>query len=401
VPEAALRPVWAEIDLGAVRHNVGVLRRVTGTDVCAVVKADAYGHGAVAVARAAIEGGAKWLGVAVIEEGVELRRVGIGAPVLVLSEPSPAGMQEAAVHDLSIAVYTKAGIEAAEAAAAKLGKILDVHLKIDSGMHRVGADPGDVLSLAQLVNGFAHLRLGSVWTHLAVADGLEDEDRLFTEAQIHIYDEALALLAASGIEVPMRHAANSAGAIAHRSSRYDLVRCGIALYGELPVPGFAQYLDEVGEHLIPVMSLKANVGLVRRLSAGERPSYGRKRALPTDSTVVVAPIGYADGFPRALFDRQGTVLVGGRRRPLAGTVTMDQIIIDCGAEGDVAVGDEVVLIGRQGEASLSASDWAETLGTISYEVLCGIGPRVHRVVVDHSRAEESMDAGGESVVIPR
>jgi alanine racemase len=299
---------------------------------------------------------------------------------------------------LSIAVYTRAGIEAAEAAAARLGRTLDVHLKIDSGMHRVGADPPDVLDLAQLLSGCDHLHLGSVWTHLAVADGLDKEDKRFTATQLHVYDDALALLAASGIEVRMRHAANSAGAIAYPSARYDLVRCGIALYGELPVRDFAQYLEERGEHLLPVLSLKARIGQVRRLAAGERPSYGRKRALPEDSTVAVVPLGYADGVPRAWFDRQGTVLVGGRHRPLAGTVTMDQIVIDCGSENDVAVGDEVVLIGRQADASLSASDWADKLGTISYEVLCGIGQRVPRVVVDHGGgAEESMSAGTSAV----
>jgi alanine racemase len=160
-----------------------------------------------------------------------------------------------------------------------------------------------------------------------------------------------------------------------------MVRCGIAIYGELPSPELAPLLEESGEKLLPVMSLKARVVLARALSAGERPSYGRRKALREDSVVAVVPLGYADGVPRAWFDCGGTVLVGGHHRPLAGTVTMDQIVIDCGAGSGVDVGDEVVLIGRQGEASLGASDWAAALGTISYEVLCGIGPRVTRVFV--------------------
>jgi alanine racemase len=169
-----------------------------------------------------------------------------------------------------------------------------------------------------------------------------------------------------------------------------MVRCGIALYGELPAPELAGTLAP-GEALRPVMSLKARVVFVRNLRAGERPSYGRKRALPEDSVVAVVPIGYADGVPRAWFDKLGTVLVGGKPRPLAGTVTMDQIVIDCGLNSGVAVGDEVVLIGRQGAASLSASDWASALGTISYEVLCGIGPRVPRVIVERGPDPESQD----------
>ncbi len=398
--EASLRPVWAEIDLDAVRHNAGVMKRVAApAALCAVVKADAYGHGAVAVARAAIEGGATWLGVAVAEEGVELREAGITAPVLVLSEPPPEAMVEAVSNGLVLTVYTWAGIAAAESAAASVGtsKKIDVHLKVDTGMHRVGADPEEVLTLAAAVCESPHLRLGSVWTHLAVAEGLGEEDRSFTSEQIRRYDEVLAQLESAGIAVPMRHAANSAGAIAHPASRYDMVRCGISLYGELPAPELAPYLDAAGAGLSPVMSLKARVVLVRELSAGERPSYGRRRALSEDSVVAVIPLGYADGVPRAWFDRDGTVLVGGQHRPLAGTVTMDQIVIDCGADSGVKVGDEVVLIGRQGGASLSASDWADLLGTISYEVLCGIGPRVTRVIVGElgGDPEESMSGNND------
>lgn len=381
--EASLRPVWVEVDLDAVRHNAGLLKRVVGNAslLCAVVKADAYGHGAVPVAQAALAGGASWLGVAVVEEGVELRRAGITAPVLVLSEPPPEAMAEAVAHELIPTVYSASGIAAADAAAADGGRTVSVHLKVDTGMHRVGADPDEILPLAKAVSGTRNLILGSVWTHFAVAEGVTEEDRAFTLAQTRLYDEVLASLAAAGIEVPLRHAANSAGALAHSGSRYDMVRCGIAIYGELPAPELAGVLPP-GTSLRPVMSLKARVSFVRRLRAGDRPSYGRKRPLAEDSVVAVVPIGYADGVPRAWFDRLGTVLVGGQPRHLAGTVTMDQIVVDCGPRGTVAVGDEVVLIGRQGSATLGASDWATALGTISYEVLCGIGPRVPRVVVE-------------------
>lgn len=389
-----MRPVWAEIDLAAVRHNVQALRRISGTDLCAVVKADGYGHGAVAIANAALEAGAEWLGVAVSEEGMELRRSGITAPVLVLSEPTADEMVLATSNGLPFAVYTQEGITAAENAARQTGRVADVHLKVDSGMHRVGAEPADVPVLARAITESPHLHLGSVWTHLAVADGVTEEDRAFTAHQVDLYNEVLFNVAASGIDVPMRHAANSAGAIAYPDARFDMIRCGIALYGQPPAPELVPLLGDLGVDLKPVLSLKAQVSQVRELDAGERPSYGRRRALPEDSTVAVIPVGYADGLPRAYFERGGTVLVGGRRRPLAGTVTMDQTVVDCGPDSGVAVGDEVVLIGSQGRETLTATDWAEVLGTISYEVLCGIGQRVPRVLVDHrAGVEDEMDRG--------
>ena len=228
--------------------------------------------------------------VAVVEEGVELRQAGITAPVLVLSEPPPDAMAEAVRNGLVPTVYTTAGIDAAEAAASANSfsarsprraaeRKVDVHLKVDTGMHRVGADPAEVVDLARAVCGSPHLSLGSVWTHLAVAEGTGDEDRSFTSEQIRRYDEVLSELGRAGIAVPVRHAGNSAGAIAHPTSRYDMVRSGIAIYGELPAPELAPLLEAAGEKLLPVMSLKASVVLARRLGAGERPSYGRRRAL--------------------------------------------------------------------------------------------------------------------------
>ncbi|MGH8995403.1 MAG: alanine racemase, partial [Acidimicrobiales bacterium] len=207
------------------------------------------------------------------------------------------------------------------------------------------------------------------------------EDREFTDLQLSRFEAHLAELEARGVRPALRHAANSAGTIAHPRARFDMVRTGIALYGELPHPSMAAALATAGDGaaLRPVMSLRSQVVAVRRLDAGERPSYGRLRPLPEASTVATVPVGYADGVPRRLFDNGGEVLIGGRRRPLAGAVTMDQIVVDCGAD-DVAVGDEVVLIGPQGDGHIGASEWAERLGTISYEVLTGIGPRVPRVV---------------------
>ena len=382
------RPVWAEIDLGAVRHNASLLGRVAAPGaLCAVVKADGYGHGAIAVARAALEGGASWLAVATPEEGVQLLDAGIAAPVLVLSEPPAEAMVDVVGRGLTLALYSPGAIHAAGLASTRAGVVTDVHVKVDTGMHRVGAAPAELLEVVQAVAAEPSLRFAALWTHFPVADGIEDEDRSFTEAQIRSLGEARDLLARAGHEPPMLHAANSAGALAYPAARLDMARCGIALYGVPPFPvvdpAVARVMDSTGARALrPVLSLRAKVTLVRRLDAHERPSYGRLYALQAPSTVATVPLGYADGVPRRYFTLGGTVLVGGRRRPLAGMVTMDQILVDCGPVDDVAVGDDVVLIGEQGSESLTAPQWATMLGTISHEVFCGIGPRVPRVVVD-------------------
>jgi alanine racemase len=382
------RPAWAEIDVGAVRHNARLLLRLASpAALCAVVKADAYGHGSVPVARAALEGGAQWLAVALVEEGVTLRHAGIEAPVLVLSEPPAEAMTAVVEHRLTATVDTPEGVAAAARAADRAGTVVDVHLKVDTGMHRVGAEPSEVVGLAAAVAAAPGLRFAALWSHLSVADEIGDEDRAFTAGQLRLLADARAALRSAGLDPPMVHVANSAGAIAHRASHHDMVRCGIALYGVVPVPELAPVLADDpaldgGELLRPVLSLRALVSHVRWLDAGERPSYGRRRPLETRSLVATVPIGYADGVPRRYAAAGGTVLIGGRRCPLAGTVTMDQIVVDCGPDASVSVGDEVVLIGRQGPESLTVWDWATVLGTIGNEVLTEIGCRVPRVVVD-------------------
>lgn len=382
------RPAWAEVDLDAVRHNVVLLGQVSGprTKVCAVVKADGYGHGAVPVARAALEAGAAWLAVALVEEGVALRAAGLDAPVLVLSEPPPEAMAIVVAHDLTTTVATRGGVAALAAAArrAGTGRPVPVHVKVDTGMHRVGVAPEDAADLAADVAA-AGLRLEGLWTHLAVAEDLAEEARAFTAEQLARFDAALAAVRRAGHRPEVVHVANSAGTIAHPGSRFDLVRVGIALYGILPDERLGPMLAELtgGRSLRPVLSLRARISAVRDLPAGARPSYGRRRPLPEAARVATVPLGYADGVPRRLFDTGGAVLVGGRRRPLAGTVTMDQVVVDCGPSDrcPVEVGDEVVLLGRQGDEEVTAAEWAAALGTIAYEVVCGIGARVPRLTV--------------------
>jgi alanine racemase len=360
-----------------------VLRRLAApAALCVVVKADGYGHGAEAVGRAALDGGATWLAVALVEEGAALRAAGFECPLLLLSEPPPASMGDVVGARLTPTVYSRAGVRALADAAESARAVVDVHVKVDTGMHRVGADPEEVAEIVGAVVGASHLRFAGLWTHFAVADGTAEEDRLFTATQLRRFAEVRGALEDAGLRAPLVHVANSAGAICHPEARLDLVRCGIAAYGLTPAPELAGLAPDVVGQLRPALSLRARVSLVRTLDAGECPSYGRRYPLPETSVVATVPIGYADGVPRRAFDTGLTVLLGGRHRPLAGSVTMDQILVDCGPDPDVAPGDEVVLIGTQGNETVTAWDWARRLGTIAYEVVCGIGPRVPRVLVD-------------------
>ena len=369
-----MRPVWAEVDLGALSRNVARLRAVAApAALCAVVKADGYGHGAVPCARAALAGGADVLAVALVAEGVELREAGIDAVVMVLSQASHDELDLLVAHDLDATVYTAAGVADLAEAAARAGRgperPVRVHLKVDTGMHRVGAQPEEAVPLALAIQGDPGLDLRSVFTHCAVADEPEDP---FTSLQIERFRRVLDDLAAAAIDVPCVHAANTAGAIDHPEARLDLVRCGIGIYGIPPAPVLAGRVE-----LEPVMALKARVSHVKRVAAGEGISYGLRYRPEVETTIATVPLGYADGLPRRLGANGGQVLIGGVLRPIAGSVTMDQILVDCG-DDPVAVGDEVVLIGAQGDQRVSAQDWADRLDTIAYEIVCGVSPRVPR-----------------------
>ncbi|MGH9294117.1 MAG: alanine racemase [Acidimicrobiales bacterium] len=373
--EGAPGRAWVEIDLAAISHNVAALAEIAApAHLCAVVKADAYGHGAVACAVAALEAGASELAVAIPEEGIELREAGIEAPILLLSEPGDDAMAEAFARALTPTLYTGSGVAAAGRAADGSGRGWPVEVKVDTGMHRVGAAPGEVAAVVAAVMRHDALSFAGLWTHLAVAD---EVDNSFTKVQLDRFAAVRSALAEAGHRPGRVHAANSAGAISWPDSRLDVVRCGIAIYGHAPSPAVAPML---GRHLLrPALSFKARVALVRSFEAGERFSYGLARPLEADGVVATVPVGYADGLPRAYFERGGEVLVGGRRCRLAGAVTMDQIVVDCGAGASVQPGDEVVLIGHQGGDEITAEEWAHRLGTIQYEVVTRIGPRVPRI----------------------
>lgn len=370
------RWAWAEIDVDAIAHNVVVMREMAApASVWAVVKGDGYGHGGVRVARAALAAGAEGLGVALVDEGVALRQAGIDAPILVLSEQPPEQATAIVSHRLTPTVYSVRYVDALVAAgAAGVG----VHLKVDTGMQRVGARPEDVPAVVRAIDDSeGAVTLAGVFTHLAVAD---EPSRGVSAEQLAAFDAVLREISDIHGEVPVVHAANSAAAMVEADARRSLVRLGIAMYGISPGPG----VDDLARDLRPAMALKARVSFVKRVAAGSHVSYGWRHRFDRDTNVATLPLGYADGVPRrmgTLPDRPGAdVLIGGRRCPIVGVVTMDQLMVDVG-DAAVAVGDEAVLIGRQGSETIRAEDWAERLGTIGYEVVCGVSARVPRVTV--------------------
>jgi len=360
-----MRPTWIEIDLGAVRENVAALvAAVRPARVCAVVKADGYGHGDVPVAEAARDSGAEWLAVALVAEGARLREAGIEGPILLLSEPFPEEVSEIVRWELTPTVYRESFVDAlSDVAPAGY----PTHLKVDTGMHRVGATPQEAGRLATLIEQKG-LRLEGVWTHLAVSE----EDADFTAEQTQQMMGFLGGLAAGGIVPAMLHAANTGGALGHPDAHLDMVRAGIGIYGLRPSPGFHPEVP-----LRPAMRVVSHVSFLQRLPASERLSYGRIRPLPAEATVATVPIGYADGVSRRLGAEGGEVLIRGKRYPFAGSVTMDQVLIDMG-DDPVEVGDEVVLMGAQGDEEITAEEWAERLDTIVYEIVCGFGHRIPR-----------------------
>jgi alanine racemase len=349
--------------------------------LCCVVKADAYGHGAPLVARVVLDAGADWLGVAIIDEGIELRESGVSEPILVQAEAAPAALKDGLVNTLTLTVGSLQGARDLVKVAEKLGGVHKVHVKVDTGMHRMGVDPSQIDVVVDTLRASASIDLEGLFTHFGVADGASSEDRAFTRGQIELFDEIANSLKARGDCPRVLHLANSAGAMAYPQSRQSMVRTGLAIYGLYTQAWLSGALEEKGLDLRTVMTVRARVSAVRRLEAGKRPSYGRLRALASASSVATVPFGYADGYPRRLFNAGAQVLINGARYPLAGVVTMDQLVIDCGQE-PVEVGDDVVLLGRQGEEEISAEELADLAGTITHEIICGFGARVPRVLVD-------------------
>ncbi len=366
----AWRPTWVEVDLGAIAANVAALKaQAAAPRLMAVVKADGYGHGMVPAARAALAGGADWLAVALVEEGQTLRAAGVDAPVLVLTEPPPGAAGALLDARLTPTVYSPEFTAALDREARDRGGArVGVHLKLDTGMRRVGVPPAQWEDALRRVGAAEGLHLEGLWSHFAVAD---EPDHPFIAHQAREFRRGLALAASLGLRPEFAHLCNSAGTLHLHDEHHDMVRPGLAVYGLEPAPGLAG-----ATRLRPALTWRSQLSFVKRVAAGEAVSYGLRWTAPRETTIGSVPAGYADGVTRALSDR-GQVLLRGRRVPIAGTVCMDQFLVDAG-ELPVAAGDEVVLIGAQGDAAVTADDWAAWLGTINYEVVCGIGKRVPR-----------------------
>jgi len=370
------RPTVAEVNLACIARNMQAIRRVVGPDceILGVVKADAYGHGAIPVARIALNNGATWLGVALVEEGIALRRSGIIVPILVLAQLFPAQAQAALRYNLSCATATYEFAEALSNAAVKEGKKAKCHVKVDTGMGRIGVYPTQAVSFVKRIAMLPNIEIEGIFTHLATA---EDEDRTFLYRQLSLFDDTISALRHNGIQVQYCHAANSVAAVTVPEARFDIVRPGIFLYGLTPLHGERARRLRTELDILPALSLKTRVGFVKRLPRGASIGYGATYTLDKDSTIATLPIGYADGFPRAL-SNCGEVLVRGNRFPVVGRVCMDECMVSAD-DFEVDVEDEVVLIGRQGKEEIAAEDVAEKADTVAHEILCGISRRVPRV----------------------
>ncbi|MFZ5651700.1 MAG: alanine racemase [Bacillota bacterium] len=368
-------PTWAEIDLDALAHNLSEIRRVTdpGAGVMAVVKANGYGHGAVQVSRAALSGGASRLAVARSSEGAEIREAGIADPILVMGYTPPEAISEVAEYKLEQCVY---GVEYAGMVndlAGRLGVRIPVHIKVDTGMGRLGVLAGSEGAVDQIkkIASQPNLEAIGIFTHFASADATDKSYALF---QLEAFVSLLEALGREGLEFELRHCANSAAIAEMPESAMNLVRAGISLYGLYP----SEEVDRGRVDLKPVMTFKTTVAQVKNVPAGTCISYGCTYVTPGPTVIATLPVGYADGYSR-LLSSKGQVLVRGRRAPVVGRVCMDQCMIDVGTIEGVSPGEEVVLFGRQGGRILPVEEVARWMGTINYEVVCLVSGRVPRI----------------------
>ncbi|MBD2104370.1 alanine racemase [Leptolyngbya sp. FACHB-261] len=363
---------WVEVDLNALEHNVRALRGLLkpSTELLAVVKADAYGHGAVTVSQSALAAGATWLGVATLPEGLELRAAGIPAPILLLGATNtPEEVQAVAQAQLQPTICTpKQALTYAETLATPLA----VHLKIDTGMSRLGTSWQSALEFVQLVQRLPNLKIASIYSHLATAD---DPNPALMQLQQQRFEQVVAQVRSAGLTEQRLHLANSAATLADPDLHYDLVRTGLALYGLYSAPHLSLHVD-----LRPVLQVRARITQVKTIAPGTGVSYGHLFVASQETRVATVAIGYADGVPRLLSNRLQAI-VRGVRVPQIGAITMDQCMIDVTAVPDAQEGEVVTFLGEDGAEQISAEDWAEALGTISWEILCGFKHRLPRVTV--------------------
>ena len=379
-PVATL-PALAEIDLAAVRSNVAELDRIAGrAEVMAVVKADAYGHGLVPCAQAALAGGATWLGVAQLDEGLALRRAGVGGRLLSWLHVPGEPFDQALLADIDLSVSAGWALAEIRAAAVQTGRVARIHLKADTGLSRNGCQPADwpdLLAATAAAQAEGTVEVVGVWSHLACGD---EPQHPTVRAQRELFQQMAAAAERAGLRIQLRHLANSAATLTDPAAHFDLVRPGIAVYGLSPVPDLG---DPAAYGLVPAMTLRGRLAGVKQVPAGEGVSYGHEYHTERDTTLALVPLGYADGVPRSASNR-GETLVAGRRRRIAGRVCMDQYVVDLGDGSDAAAarpGDDAVLFGSGAQGEPTAQDWAEAAGTISYEIVTRIGSRVPRAYI--------------------
>ena len=377
VPAPAGASAWVSIDLDAIRDNVAELvRRAAPAQVLAVVKADAYGHGLVDSARAALAGGASWLGVAQLAEALRLREAGITAPLLTWLFAPGADIGGAIDADIDVTVGSMWSLDAVLAAVRERGAPARIQVKVDTGLGRGGILTDWPQMVARLAAAQAEgaVEVTGVWSHFAWADAPQHPT---VRAQQVRFEEACDELARAGVRPPLRHLANSAATLTNPSAHFDLVRPGLAVYGLSPVPDLG---DSAHFGLREAMRVTARLSVVKRAAAGQGVSYGHEYVTDRDTVLGLVPMGYADGIPRAA-GGAGPMLVGDRRLTIAGRVCMDQVVLDLGPDSAGAAGDEVVVLGRAADGEPSAQDWAQAAGTINYEIVTRMSPRLPRVLL--------------------
>ncbi|WP_238993213.1 alanine racemase [Nocardioides caldifontis] len=371
------------VDLAAVRHNVATLRAAAApAELMVVVKADGYGHGMVEVARAAREAGAHWLGVAVLEEALALRAAGDEGPLLCWLGTPGEELAPAVAADVELTAYTPDDVAAVVAAAQEVGRTARLQLKIDTGLGRGGATEADwpaLVAAALQARQDGHVEVTGIWSHLACSD---EPEHPANDAQEAAFRRALAVAEEAGLRPRWRHLANSAAALTRPTSRFDLVRCGLAAYGLSPVPQL-QSSAELG--LVPAMTATARLALVKRVPPGSGVSYGHTYVTDRETTLGVVPVGYAEGVLRSA-SGVAPLLAAGRRTTVAGRVCMDQLVVDLG-DAPAAAGDEVVLFGPGLTGEPTAEEWARACGTISYEIVTRLGGRFTREHVDSTQED--------------
>ena len=372
------RATRAEIDLTAFRHNLQNLRKYLDpqTRIMAIVKADAYGHGAVSCARIAVESGAaNYLGAGVIEEGIELRENGLNAPILILGSIFPDEAEDLVRHNLATILCTQPLAQALSKEAEKQDKTVSVHIKVDTGMNRLGISPENLPALLDQVRNLKNLKIEAVSTHFSSAD---DEDLSVTQAQLEKFQTALTNLQKKGVHTPIVHCANTSALFKFPESHFNMVRPGLILYGVLPSPSLRPVIDQGENPFQPVMQWKSQIILLKPIAKNQPVSYSGSFTTQRDSLIATLPIGYADGLHRMLSNKMD-VLIRGRHAPQVGNICMDMILIDVTDIPDVQAGDEVVIFGRQGDEMISVEELAVKGKTIPYEILCSVSKRVPRI----------------------